>query len=379
MATTNPSLFGMLGDEAAMQRQLDEQRAQAFAQQTQEQRLASMGYSAGAGLGRGIAGAFGVDVTDPVVRQATQLRQLASEFDTTTPEGMMQFAQAARSISPDVAQKAALQAQALKEQTAKASIESNKFTMETKLRDELSKLPENANEEDILKVVTKYGSPDKVLAALQASQSRKEAAQARKEQAAASDATRLQIAQMNNDTRQFLGQLAQNMKGDKPLSSTDLRMVNDARQSLQAADFNLGEAMSFVSLIDDKKMNFGAGENALSTVRTLIGSTNESDQNKLNLQQWVEKASADVLRMDVGVKTEGDAQRAKTQVLSSLSKNDPKAVKASLEQYIKVLQSAKQIQQDKLNTIAEERNRPNLASVPTSSGKGTKEDPIVLK
>lgn len=113
MATTNPSLFGMLGDEAAMQRQLDEQRAQAFAQQTQEQRLASMGYSAGAGLGRGIAGAFGVDVTDPVVRQATQLRQLASEFDTTTPEGMMQFAQAARSISPDVAQKAALQAQGM--------------------------------------------------------------------------------------------------------------------------------------------------------------------------------------------------------------------------------------------------------------------------
>jgi hypothetical protein len=118
MATTNPSLFGMLGDEAAMQRQLDEQRAQAFAQQTQEQRLASMGYSAGAGLGRGIAGAFGVDVTDPVVRQATQLRQLASEFDTTTPEGMMKFAQAARSISPDVAQKAAQEAQAMQLKSA---------------------------------------------------------------------------------------------------------------------------------------------------------------------------------------------------------------------------------------------------------------------
>jgi hypothetical protein len=118
MATTNPSLFGMLGDEAAMQRQLDEQRAAKFAEQTQEQRLASMGYSAGAGLGRGIAGAFGVDVTDPVVRQATQLRQLASEFDTTTPEGMMKFAQAARSISPDVAQKAAQEAQAMQLKSA---------------------------------------------------------------------------------------------------------------------------------------------------------------------------------------------------------------------------------------------------------------------
>jgi hypothetical protein len=140
MATTNPSLFGMLGDEAAMQRQLDEQRAAKFAEQTQEQRLASMGYSAGAGLGRGIAGAFGVDVTDPVVRQATQLRQLASEFDTTTPEGMMKFAQAARSISPDVAQKAALQAQSMMETQSKIA----KNLRETKAADPFQKLVETA-------------------------------------------------------------------------------------------------------------------------------------------------------------------------------------------------------------------------------------------
>lgn len=113
MATTNPSLFGMLGDEAAMQRQLDEQRAQAFAQQSQEQRLASMGYKAGSQLGRGIAGAFGVDVTDPTVRRATQIRQLASQFDTTTPEGMMQFAQALQSIDPNAAAQAVTQAQAM--------------------------------------------------------------------------------------------------------------------------------------------------------------------------------------------------------------------------------------------------------------------------
>lgn len=111
MATANPSLFGMLGDEAAMQRQLDEQRAQAFAQQSQEQRLASMGYKAGSQLGRGIAGAFGVDVTDPVIRQASQLRQMASQFDTTSPEGLLQYAQAIRSVNPDLAMQAAGKAQ----------------------------------------------------------------------------------------------------------------------------------------------------------------------------------------------------------------------------------------------------------------------------
>ena len=378
MATANPSLFGMLGDEEAMQRQLDEQRAKAFAEQTQEQRLASMGYKAGSQLGRGIAGAFGVDVTDPVIRQASQLRQMASQFDTTTPEGLMQYAQAIRSVNPDLAMQAAAKAQELQKLTSEASMVSSKADLEAKLRNELANLPADATDEDILKVVTKYGSADKVMAALQSSQARKEAAQARKEQAAASDATKLEIARMNNETRQFLGNLTNSLK-DKPLSSTDLKMVNEARQAFQAADFNLGEAKTFIGLLDDKKMNFGAGENALSVVRTVLGSSNESDQNKINLQQWVEKASADVLRMDVGVKTEGDAQRAKSQVLSALSKNDAKAVKTSLEQYVKVLENAKSIQQDKLTTIATERNRPGVAEVPSRRQTGTADNPIVLK
>lgn len=110
MATAG--LFSMLGgDEAAMQRQLDEQRAQAFAQQTQEQRLAGMGYKAGAGLGRGLAGAFGVDVTDPTIRQAAELRRMASEYDVSSPEGLMQMAQALRDSNPQMAVQLAEKAQ----------------------------------------------------------------------------------------------------------------------------------------------------------------------------------------------------------------------------------------------------------------------------
>lgn len=110
MATAG--LFSMLGgDEAAMQRQLDEQRAQAFAQQTQEQRLAGMGYKAGAGLGRGLAGVFGVDVTDPIIRQAAELRRMASEYDVSSPDGLMQMAQALRGSNPQMAVQLAEKAQ----------------------------------------------------------------------------------------------------------------------------------------------------------------------------------------------------------------------------------------------------------------------------
>ena len=97
MATANPSLFGMLGDEEAMQRQLDEQRAKAFAEQTREQRLAQMGYEAGSQLGRGIAGAFGVDAIDPEVRQKVMRSRIASQIDFNDPrsveEGIRSLAQ----------------------------------------------------------------------------------------------------------------------------------------------------------------------------------------------------------------------------------------------------------------------------------------------
>ncbi len=110
MATAG--LFSSLGgDEAFLQRQLDEQRAAKFAEQTQEQRLAGMGYKAGAGLGRGIAGAFGVDVTDPTIRQAAELRRMASEYDVSSPDGLMQMAQALRGSNPQMAVQLAEKAQ----------------------------------------------------------------------------------------------------------------------------------------------------------------------------------------------------------------------------------------------------------------------------
>lgn len=132
MATAG--LFSMLGgDEAAMQRQLDEQRAQAFAQQTQEQRLAGMGYKAGAGLGRGLAGAFGVDVTDPTIRQAAELRRMASEYDVSSPEGLMQMAQALRGSNPQMAVQLAEKAQAMRKTMAETQAKtSEKLTPEQK-------------------------------------------------------------------------------------------------------------------------------------------------------------------------------------------------------------------------------------------------------
>ncbi len=376
---TAPSLFGnLLGDDATMQRQLDEQRAAQFAQQTQEQRLAGMGYKAGAGLGRGLAGAFGVDITDPVVRKASQIRQLASQFDTTTPEGLMQFAQAARTLDPNLAVQAAQQAQALKEQTAKASIESNKFTMEQKLRDELSKLPPDATEEDILKIVTKFGSPDKVLTALQTSADK---AAGRQQQAVLQRERLDEQARRDRERaqdRQDLAVLVASLKagqGGKPLSAAEIKDVNKLRASVDTANNTIEQADSFIDMIDSGEMKFGAGENALGILRKAAGKANESDLNKVEFEQFVTASVNNILNLAKGPQTDQDAKRAEKQIIDGLSKNDNNAVKRGLESLKKVWNDAKTTDMGALELYSSERGGKNLA--PVSSSK--KDDPLGIR
>lgn len=389
MAEIVNSLFGVTPESLIADREakLQEQAVQ-YAQMDPFQRATAGIYSSANKLGGAIGGMLGAQ--DPEMMKATALQGIMKQADTTTPEGLATlartlgqqgFGQQAMQVMDQ-----ARQAQQQMAVTGKATAEQKKLELgvlqEEKLRDELSKLPADATEQDILGVVTKYGSADKVLSTLQAAQSRREATLSREEQSRRADETRRWQTQQSNDTKMFVASLANSLKSGKEdkLSSADIKMVNDAQQSLQAADFNLGEAKNYVDKLDTGKMIFGAGENALGTVRSVFGKSTESDQNKVNLQQWVEKSSADLLRMDVGTKTEGDAQRAKDQVLSGLSKNDPKLVKSSLEQYAKVLENAKTIQQNKLEVVAKERNKPYLtAPTTTTKGAGTAANPIVLK
>jgi hypothetical protein len=137
---------------------------------------ASVGYQqAGYQLGQGIGGALGG--VDPQLQIISKRQQLASQLDQTNPESFMKVAQlAAQSGDPQFAMAiadAGRQMQAGMATARKTTAEAQKaeltLTQEQQLRDELSKLPQNATEQQILGVVTKYGSPDKVLAALQAS------------------------------------------------------------------------------------------------------------------------------------------------------------------------------------------------------------------
>jgi len=197
---------------------------------------AQLGASVGQ-VGRGFAGALGIE--DPQLKLISARNAIAQQIDQTNPEsilkgaqmlaqagdqqGAMALAQYARQAQGEMAlvqqRKAAEQASLAT--TAKTQLS---IKQEEQLRDELSKLPPDATQDQILAVVTKYGSPDKVLATLQGSADRaaqrEQSVQLQRERIdaqiqAAKDrgATQKEIAQMQIDGRTQIAQLVASLKG----------------------------------------------------------------------------------------------------------------------------------------------------------------------
>jgi hypothetical protein len=104
MADIVNSLFGI--DPAALQQQrqvLDSNQAFRFAQLDPLQRANMAIYQGSAGLGRAATQLLG---GDEQLNRATKVRELASQFDMASPDGLRQFAQAVSPFAPDVAQQA---------------------------------------------------------------------------------------------------------------------------------------------------------------------------------------------------------------------------------------------------------------------------------
>ena len=162
------------------QAEVDRQRAMQFANMNPQSRIA-------AGIYGGLTQASrALGARDPMLEQASQLRQLAQQFDTTTAEGMMQYANALRQVNPQAAQQAAMQAQQMMQTETKTALvrqqavrEEAKNVRDVRLQEELAALPEGASDDDVLNVVRKYGSPDKILASIERKAASKAAADAK--------------------------------------------------------------------------------------------------------------------------------------------------------------------------------------------------------
>jgi hypothetical protein len=251
MASEIAGLFTTPEQYQLAQQQAQQAQAMQFAQLDPRAQAQYGFYRGGQQLGSAIGGALGGE--DPQLKLISQRQQFASQLDQNNPESFFKAAQmAAQSGDTQFAMAIADAGRQLQTGLAtarKTTVETERAELslkqEKELRDELSKLPSNATDADVLNVVTKYGSADKVLSALQASSDKaaqrelltaqqterlaqqeriaRERLEAQADQARRDNEAKMERARENNATKAELATIAAEGKAQQNIITNSIR------------------------------------------------------------------------------------------------------------------------------------------------------------
>jgi hypothetical protein len=400
-------------------------------------RGAAMTYAGARGLGNAIGGALGIQ--DPQLKLISTRQQVLGQLDQSDPtsllngaktlaqmgdqQGAMALAQYARQAQSEMAltqQRKAAETASLA-QAAKTQLS---VKQEEDLRAELSKLGPDATQDQVIGVLTKYGPPEKVLAALTAAQSKTEAtlaktaasdaanqakieaaktaadaalerakvlADAKIEAAATAGATAKQIAQMRVDSSKEIAQLkidsamqlkefANTLKGPKVLAPSlqreedkELELVD----SLTARETSLAPAIA--TLTPDPKtgkppLELGPVNNLRYQAQNAAGNSSVESRNYAALQRAVQEATN--LKTDAakGVQTDKDVLRFANELIAAFGGNDTKTTLEALSNFSKSTAKAKENAQKRIDS----RRKSQGVEPYYGPAVGTPQNPIKL-
>jgi hypothetical protein len=261
---------------------------QANYQNTQAQDFASMSgaqqgqygmFRGGQMAGQAAAGMMGGQ--DPVLAKATDLKNVLSQFDTTTPDGLKQAAaELLRRGHPEQAQMAVEHAQ----------------NMQVKQATIYQKSGENLNS---LISSGKY-TPESVAL----------------------------YGQTRDPSKLVLI--------DKGLTGKSLDKVAEAEQNIANLSATNIDIDTWMSKVDPKaeggpKVTFGPLSSAGHLVSGLAGNPTDNALSQDSLRRFIAREANDILVAAKGTQTEGDAKRAYEQIMSGLDKNSNAGVYNALE------------------------------------------------
>ena len=383
-------LGGLFGMTPEMYQETQNQNALKQASQLAQMspfELAKTGIGYGANrLAGAIGGALGAE--DPQLQKISAIQAIGKQFDITSPEGLMQAAGAIKNQYPDVALELTQNAQQLALSRSKAAKETLSLNQETQLRDELSKLGPNATQEQVLGVVTRYGSPDRVLAALQASSDRaaqrdnalqmaRERIDANIQAAKDRNANAKDIAQMQIEGKKEIAALMASLKGP---SAAELKAQERADKIAEGKE-SLSDSVSVAkTLIQDLAKSGGmtsTSQGPLSNLITSLG-TGTVGQFGGRMVGTANQAKRDELN-SVRLQLFNSVKEATGMSASQLNSN------VELKTWLNSLggpEMTKEANEAILNNISNKylKGMPKTTNMPSSNApQGTAANPIVLK
>jgi len=378
-----------------MQRALYQQK-QNEAMQAQAMQYASLDpmaraqyslYLGGQQLGGAIGGALGGK--DPQLQLISMRNSLMSQLDQNNPETFFKAARIAYQYGDsDFATKIADAGQKLQVSSAttrKTIAEAQKFelsnTQEQKLREELSKLPATATEADILGIVTKYGSPDKVLSVLQASADKEAQRTARADQARKDNEAKLERLQerIDADTKaakergatasmlktmeingrkeieQIKNEFKQSQLANKPMPPSlikeegkDLELIDNLEAQIKPLSLVI-KNLTIDPITKKAPLELGFVNNKKYAFDNATGNSTTESRAYANLERAIQAATNLKVSAEKGVQTDSDVLRFANEFLAAYGKNDTQTTFEALDNFVKAAEISRQKTEVRIN------------------------------
>jgi hypothetical protein len=264
---------------------------------------------AGTGLGRATQGLLGVE--DPQMQLISRTNQLVQQIGVDTPEKLQTLASELQKLpgGGPLAIQAVDKANQMIKTGSEAQTAQQKISQEKLLREELNTLGDKATDEDILRIVRKYGTPDQVMRAVQASMDKKNAAAIK----AATASSKPLPASLQKDD-------------GKDLEAYDT--YDSQKRALQPSIENLTPDAQGV-----RKLELGPIKNAKYAAQNLAGNSTPESRAYEGLKSAVDTAVNLQVSAEKGVQTDKDVLRFANALIAAYGRNDTQATLEALKRY----------------------------------------------
>lgn len=163
-------------------------------------------------------------------------------------------------------------------------------------------------------------------------------------------------------------------KKPKPMPPAALKMQQEALDAIGTASNISTDLNAVKSLVDSGKLDLGMFSNAIGSGLNYAGLSTENSRNLATFKATLEKLRNDSLRLNKGVQTEGDAQRAWNELLANI--NDNKLVSKRLEEIQNINNRAATLHEMNVENIRNNYSLPTLDTTgyktqPAAIGKGS--------
>jgi hypothetical protein len=432
MASEILGLFTSPEEYQMRQQQAQQNRALQFAQLNPFEKASYGIYQGAQQLGGATAGLFGME--DPQLQKISMRQQMLTgaggnpRIDLNDPNSMLRAANIAQQFDPEFAQGLIVAANDLaknlaetRSKTATAARTELTVAQEESLRKELATLGANPTNEQVLAVVSKYGSPEKILGVLQVAQTATAQREQRKEEkqlgldqqlkieqdkiqakkeAAEAEATRKKEAALeaarnqkerdaaNRDFKLELEKSRQEQKNEtralieasKPPKSLSAGLQKDEVKDLENIDKYDAQIKALEAPINNltpdpktKKplLELGPLENLFNYGRNILSSSSEKSRAYEELKSAIDTAVNIKVSAEKGVQTDADVLRQAKALIAAGGGNDSEVTRQALVRFRDAIKTDK----EKTTKIIESR-RKSQGVEPYSPSGGTRTVPF---